>query len=156
MARPADVDNPAHGQVALEHPGQFRIVEAGGGEIAIASIAVKASAAPRELSWYFLRTPMSTTRALRMRPTFKRHNSLAQPNGNRRPSRSAIASFRLGRLTAIAAGTPSTSTMLTSCSEISGFMLFAKCLISAAVKGTKPQLPDQASLKISRMISSSA
>ena len=92
----------------------------------MAPIAVKARAEPRGLLWYFRRTPMSRTRALRMRPIFKRHSSLAQPNGNRRPSRPAIASFRLGRLTAMAAGSPSTSMMVTSLWRISGFMLFAK------------------------------
>ncbi len=79
---------------------------------------------------------------------FNRHSSFAQPNGSRRPDRSRIASFRLGRHRPKAAGLPSTSANQTSRSCSSGRSALAVCATSSGVIGTNPQLPFHASLKI--------
>ena len=81
-----------------------------------------------------------------------RHNSLSQPKGHIRPLHLLMASFRLGSATMNAAGTPSTSAIPIKFSFTRNFRCLPRCSNSFRVKGTKPQLFDQASLKRLRMV----
>ena len=68
--------------------------------------------------------------------------------GNNFPSSSAKISLRFGNPTMNAAGTPSTSAIAIASSGTSRRRLFPSSANSALVKGTNPQLSDQASLNI--------
>ena len=67
-----------------------------------------------------------------------------------------MASFRLGRQTTKAIGSPRTSANQTSLSRSSGRSSLARCSTSSGVKGTKPQWPAQASLKIAMSAATSS
>src|ERR1700761_6091746 len=69
-------------------------------------ITDSARAAPTGEDCKDLRTPIIGMRAVLVRVTFIRHSSLIQLKGNSRPFMSRMASLRLGKIAAKAAGLP--------------------------------------------------
>ena len=101
-------------------------------------------------------TPISGTRPVFTPFTFSRHSSLAQPNGNSLPRKSRMASLMLGSRMMKPAASPSISANQVRRLSTSIFSVAASARVSASVVGVKPQLPDQASLRMPVSVSTSA
>ena len=121
------------------------------------SIAIMASPAPIS-GWLrnFFFTPISGTRVLPTPAILSRHRSFARLIGFSLPLNSAIASLRLVSATMKATASSSTSTNTARSGTITGPNALEAWSISAWVKGTKPQLSLQASLKMPTRVRTSA